>query len=162
RKIFWPRGKVLGGSSSINGMVYIRGQAEDFDLWRQLGCTGWSFQDVLPLFKRAEHQTRGADDFHSTGGPLCVSDVDQHPLCYASRDAAVARGATRNDASTPPEQGAVRPPTPTTGSGTPCSPPVVYPKRVMNRPTPQPTTHALPENTVATTGRATAGAFRRH
>ena len=79
RKIFWPRGKVLGGSSSINGMVYIRGQHEDFDLWRQMGCTGWSAQDVLPYFKRAEHQTRGADDWHGTGGPLAVSDVPDKP-----------------------------------------------------------------------------------
>ena len=60
RKIFWPRGKVLGGSSSINGMVYIRGQHEDFDHWRQLGNSGWSAVDVLPYFKRAEHQTRAA------------------------------------------------------------------------------------------------------
>jgi choline dehydrogenase len=75
RRVFWPRGKVLGGSSSINGMVYIRGQAEDFDHWRQLGNTGWSFDDVLPYFRRSEHQTRGADVYHGTGGPLCVSDV---------------------------------------------------------------------------------------
>ena len=74
RRIFWPRGKVLGGSSSINGMVYIRGQHEDFDLWRQLGCAGWSASDVLPYFKRAEHQVRGPDDWHGTGGPLVVSD----------------------------------------------------------------------------------------
>jgi choline dehydrogenase len=63
RRVYWPRGKVLGGSSSINGMVYIRGQAEDFDHWRQLGNAGWSFEDVLPYFKRAEHQTRGGDEF---------------------------------------------------------------------------------------------------
>ncbi len=93
RRVFWPRGKVLGGSSSINGMVYIRGQAEDFDHWRQLGNTGWSFDDVLPYFKRSEHQTRGADAFHGTGGPLCVSDVpDKHPICEAFIDAAMASG----------------------------------------------------------------------
>jgi choline dehydrogenase-like flavoprotein len=68
RRVFWPRGKVLGGSSSINGMVYIRGQAKDFDHWRQLGNTGWSFEDVLPYFKRSEHQTRGADAYHGAGG----------------------------------------------------------------------------------------------
>jgi choline dehydrogenase len=84
RRIFWPRGKVLGGSSSINGMVYIRGQHEDFDLWRQMGCTGWSSSEVLPYFKRAEHQVRGADPWHATGGPLVVSDVpDRHELCEA-------------------------------------------------------------------------------
>src|SRR5437763_870296 len=98
RRVYWPRGKVLGGSSSINGMVYIRGQAEDFDHWRQLGNTGWSFDDVLPYFKRAEHQTRGADEFHGTEGPLCVSDVpDHHPICEAFIEAAVALGFPRND-----------------------------------------------------------------
>ena len=61
RKVFWPRGKVLGGSSSINGLVYIRGQAEDFDHWRQLGNAGWSFDDVLPYFRRAEDKVRGAE-----------------------------------------------------------------------------------------------------
>jgi choline dehydrogenase len=75
RKVFWPRGKVLGGSSSINGLVYIRGQAEDFDHWRQLGNAGWSFDDVLPYFRRAEDQIRGADELHGAGGPLAVSDV---------------------------------------------------------------------------------------
>ena len=65
---------MLGGSSAINGLVYIRGQKEDFDHWRQLGNPGWSFEDVLPYFKRAEDQQRGADEFHGTGGPLAVSD----------------------------------------------------------------------------------------
>src|ERR671916_1850176 len=81
RIIFQPRGKVLGGSSSINGLIYIRGQAEDFDHWRQLGNPGWGFADVLPYFKRAEDQARGADDFHGTGGPLVVSDGTAHELC---------------------------------------------------------------------------------
>jgi choline dehydrogenase len=75
RRMLWPRGKVLGGSSSINGLIYIRGQRQDFDLWRQLGNTGWSYEDVLPYFRRAEHQERGADEHHGAGGPLCVSDL---------------------------------------------------------------------------------------
>ena len=78
RRMPWPRGRVLGGSSSINGLIYIRGQQQDFDLWRQLGCTGWSYDDVLPYFRRAEHQERGADDYHGTGGPLAVSDLRSH------------------------------------------------------------------------------------
>jgi len=97
RRVFWPRGKVLGGSSSINGMVYIRGQAEDFDHWRQLGNTGWSFDDVLPYFKRSEHQVRGADGFHGSDGPLCVSDVEQHPICEAFIAATTELGFARND-----------------------------------------------------------------
>ena len=75
RRMQWPRGKVLGGSSSINGLIYIRGQKQDFDHWRQLGNAGWSYEDVLPYFRRAEHQERGADDLHGTGGPLAVSDL---------------------------------------------------------------------------------------
>src|ERR1041385_7223715 len=69
RQIIQPRGKVLGGSSSINGLLYVRGQHEDFDHWRQLGNQGWDFTDVLPYFRRAEDQERGSDDMHGTGGP---------------------------------------------------------------------------------------------
>jgi len=75
RSIDWPRGKVLGGSSAINGLLYIRGQPRDYDRWRQHGNAGWSFDDVLPYFKRAEDQERGPDEFHGAGGPLGVSDM---------------------------------------------------------------------------------------
>jgi choline dehydrogenase len=78
RSVFQPRGKVLGGSSSINGLLYIRGQHEDYDRWRQHGNQGWGHDDVLPYFKKAEDQQRGADDFHGAGGPLPVSDLG-HP-----------------------------------------------------------------------------------
>ncbi len=74
REMNYPRGKVLGGSSSINGLLYIRGQSNDYDYWRQLGNVGWSWDDVLPYFKKAENQERGEDAFHSVGGPLSVSD----------------------------------------------------------------------------------------
>ena len=105
RRLLQPRGKVLGGSSSINGLVYIRGQAADYDHWRQLGNTGWSFDDVLPYFRRAEDQARGADNYHGTGGPLAVSDVrDRHPLCEAFLDATAAAGLARNDDFNGPRQ----------------------------------------------------------
>ena len=98
RSIIQPRGKVLGGSSSINGLLYIRGQAEDFDHWRQLGNAGWSFDDVLPYFRRAEDQERGADELHGAGGPLSVSDVSEpHPLCEAFIAACEQAGYPRND-----------------------------------------------------------------
>jgi len=98
RQIIQPRGKVLGGSSSINGLLYVRGQHEDYDHWRQLGNTGWGFADVLPYFRRAEDQQRGADDFHGVGGPLAVSDVcEPHPLCEAFIEAAERAGVPRND-----------------------------------------------------------------
>jgi choline dehydrogenase len=97
RKHKWPKGKVLGGSSSINGLLYIRGQAADYDGWRQMGCEGWSYQDVLPYFRRSEHQERGADDFHGEGGPLNVSDMtEQHPISGALLEAAVEAGIPRS------------------------------------------------------------------
>jgi choline dehydrogenase len=98
RQIIQPRGKVLGGSSSINGLLYVRGQHEDYDHWRQLGNAGWGFGDVLPYFRRAEDQARGVDDFHGAGGPLAVSDVcEPHPLCEAFIAAAQRAGVPRND-----------------------------------------------------------------
>jgi choline dehydrogenase len=97
RNVIAPRGKTLGGSSSINGLIYIRGQAEDFDHWRQLGNTGWSHDDVLPYFCKAEDNERGADEHHGVGGPLGVSDIrDEHPLAKAFIEAAVECGYPRN------------------------------------------------------------------
>jgi choline dehydrogenase len=98
RRIIQPRGKVLGGSSSINGLVYIRGQKEDFDIWRQLGNVGWSWDDVLPYFKKAESQQRGADELHGGDGPLSVSDQSEpHELCEAFIKAGEQVGIPRND-----------------------------------------------------------------
>ena len=98
RRIDWPRGKVLGGSSSINGLLYVRGQSADYDHWRQLGNVGWSYEDVLPFFKRAEDQERGADEFHGTGGPLSVSDMRYRSgICEAFIAAAEEIGVPRND-----------------------------------------------------------------
>jgi len=74
RRLYWPRGRGWGGSSSINGMIYIRGHARDYDRWRQLGCEGWSFADVLPYFRHAECNENGSDDFHGGSGPLHVSN----------------------------------------------------------------------------------------
>jgi choline dehydrogenase len=105
RQIIQPRGKVLGGSSSINGLLYIRGQPADFDHWRQLGNSGWSFEDVLPHFRRAEDQARGEDALHGVGGPLAVSDVcEPHPLCEAFIAAAQQAGFPRNDDFNGPTQ----------------------------------------------------------
>ncbi|MEM7168613.1 MAG: choline dehydrogenase [Pseudomonadota bacterium] len=98
RSLDWPRGKTLGGSSSINGLLYIRGQHEDYDHWRQLGNRGWSAADVLPYFKRAEDQERGGDEFHGTGGPLSVSNMRVHrEVCKAFIDGAGEIGIPRND-----------------------------------------------------------------
>ena len=98
RSLAWPRGRVLGGSSSINGLLYIRGQAGDYDHWRQLGCTGWSYDDVLPLFRASEDQERGVDAFHGVGGPLSVSDMRvRRDVCDAYIAAAGELGIPRND-----------------------------------------------------------------
>ncbi|MEZ5657317.1 MAG: choline dehydrogenase [Burkholderiaceae bacterium] len=76
RRLYWPRGKTLGGSSSINGLIYIRGQRQDYDNWAALGNPGWAFADVLPYFRRAEDNARGASEYHGAGGPLKVSNIE--------------------------------------------------------------------------------------
>ena len=97
RQIFWPRGKVLGGSSTINAMVYIRGHRDDFDAWNTLGNPGWSYTEVLPYFKKSEDQQRGASEFHGIGGPLAVTDPPApSPVSLAFVEAAVALGYPRN------------------------------------------------------------------
>jgi choline dehydrogenase len=97
RKMYWPRGKMLGGSSSINAMIYIRGNHQDYDQWHELGNLGWSFADVLPYFKKSENQERGASEYHGTGGPLNVSDLRCiNPLSQAFVQAADENGLARN------------------------------------------------------------------
>ena len=97
RQVFQPRGKVLGGSSSINGLLYVRGQHEDYDRWRQRGNAGWGYDDVLPYFKKAENQQRGADKYHGAGGPLPVSDWRHaDPLSEAFVVAAAETGIPTN------------------------------------------------------------------
>ena len=97
RTLYQPRGKVLGGTSSINGMVYMRGTPTDYDGWRQRGCEGWDWDSVLPFFKRAEDQERGANDFHGVGGPLHVSNPVRCPLGDAMVKAAIEAGIPAND-----------------------------------------------------------------
>ena len=93
RRIKQPRGKVLGGSSSINGLLYVRGQAQDYDRWRELGNPGWGYADVLPYFKKSEDQARGADPWHGTGGPLAVGDLPEaHPVAEAFIAAGISAG----------------------------------------------------------------------
>jgi choline dehydrogenase-like flavoprotein len=97
RNGYEPCGKVLGGSSSINAMIYIRGQREDYDGWAAEGNPGWGWNEVLPYFKRAEHNERGADDFHATGGPLNVMDLrSPNPVGAQFVQAAVQAGYRHN------------------------------------------------------------------
>ncbi|HZF34195.1 MAG TPA: GMC family oxidoreductase, partial [Candidatus Angelobacter sp.] len=96
RAINYARGKVLGGCSSINGMIYMRGQARDYDHWRQLGNAGWGWDDVLPYFRQHEDFVHGADDRHGSGGEWRIEEQRLHwPILDAVRDAAVAVGIPR-------------------------------------------------------------------
>ncbi|WP_316525487.1 GMC family oxidoreductase [Kitasatospora brasiliensis] len=98
RRAYLPRGKVFGGSSSLNAMIYIRGNRADYDGWAAAGATGWSYDEVLPYFIRSEDNERGADAFHGVGGPLAVSDSRSgHPLATAFVEAAVRAGHKRNE-----------------------------------------------------------------
>lgn len=134
RSIIWPRGKVLGGTSSINGLVYIRGQKQDYDHWRQLGNEGWGYEEVLPFFKKAEDQERGAGPYHGVGGPLKVSDIrDRREICDAFIEAAVEAGIPRNDDFNGAEQEGVGNFQTTSHNGRRCSSYVGYLKPVQGR-----------------------------
>lgn len=99
RPVYWPRGKLLGGSSAMNAMIYIRGNRADYDAWRDdYGCTGWGFADLLPYFRRAEDNSRGEGPYHGTGGPLAVADL-RHKSVHARHfvESAMRRGAEANE-----------------------------------------------------------------
>ena len=107
RSLWWPRGKVLGGSSSINAMCYIRGDASDYDEWAELGADGWHWSNVLPYFKRAEGNSRGASELHGGDGPLGVSDPRYlNPLSHAFVQAGEQAGFSHsNDFNGPRQEG---------------------------------------------------------
>jgi len=147
RRVPWPRGRVLGGSSAINGLLYVRGQHADYDHWRQLGCTGWSFEDVLPYFKRAEDQERGADEWHGSSGPLAVSDLrERNPLALAFIEAAAELGFPRNRDFNGADQEGAGFYQVTARKGWRCSAATAYLKPARNRP-----------NLVVVTGAHTTG-----
>ena len=135
RALAWPRGKVLGGSSSLNGLLYVRGQHADYDRWRQMGCEGWGWDDVLPYFKRSEHQERGEDDWHGVGGPLSVSNMRlSRPICDAWVAAAQNAGYKFNTDYNGATQEGVGYFQLTTRNGRRCSAAVAYLKPARKRP----------------------------
>lgn len=143
RMVNWPRGRVLGGSSAINGLLYVRGQAQDYDVWRQLGNPGWSFRDVLPYFRKSEDQVRGESELHGVGGPLGVDDVRMdNPVCEAFVQSCVAAGLPRTDDFNGPSQEGVGYYQLTNRNGRRCSSAVGYLHPVRKRPNLDVITHA--------------------
>jgi choline dehydrogenase len=161
RQMPWPRGRVLGGTSAINGLVYIRGQAADYDHWRQLGNFGWGWDDVLPYFRKAEDQERGADEFHGAGGPLGVSDLRmRHPICDAYIRAAGEIGIPANaDFNGAGQEGAGYYQL-TTRKGFRCSTATGYLRPAKKRPNLEVRTGALVERIELVGQRAAAVAYR--
>ena len=134
RKVYWPRGRVLGGSSSINGLIFIRGQPEDYDRWAALGNRGWGWDDVLPYFKRSEDNQRGAAEHHGAGGPLSASDIGEaHPLVDAFIAGAGELGIRRTDDFNGLDQEGAGYYQLTTRNGLRCSAAVAYLKPVRAR-----------------------------
>jgi choline dehydrogenase len=136
RRIKQPRGRVLGGSSSLNGLLYVRGQHEDYDDWQARGCRGWSYGDVLPYFKKSECQQRGANSFHGADGPLAVSDFPDgtHPIAEAFIAAGVQNGIPRNDDFNGKTQEGVGYFQATARRGLRCSTAVAFLRPAMRRP----------------------------
>jgi choline dehydrogenase len=136
RSIYWPRGKVLGGSSSMNAMIYIRGSRQDFQTWRdEHGCTGWGYEDLMPYFRRAEDNSRGASPYHGTGGPLRVSDLrSKSQACRAFIAAAQEQGATANNDFNGASQDGVGWYQVTQRKGRRCSAAAAYLRPAMSRP----------------------------
>jgi choline dehydrogenase len=160
RNIKVPRGRVLGGSSSINGLIYIRGQHEDYDDWRALGNPGWGFEDCLPYFKKSEDQARGANEWHGAGGPLSVSDVkDRHPLADAFIAAGAAVGIPGTDDFNGASQEGLGYFQGTTRDGMRCSAAVAYLHPAMRRANLEVITHALASRVLTEGTRATGVAF---
>ncbi len=156
RVMFWPRGKVLGGSSAVNGMVYIRGHASDYDMWAQLGNRGWSYDDCMPYFKRSEGRETGASDYHGGDGPLLTSRMAAitHPLTKAWLEAGLQGGFPMTDDFNGAQQEGFGPVDSTIAGNQRASAARCYLHPVMNRPNLQVITNALASRVLIEHGRA--------
>lgn len=162
RSLYWPRGRVLGGSSSINAMCFSRGHRTDYDDWAALGNTGWSWAEVLPYFKRSEDQARGADDLHGVGGPLRVEDLSfTNPLSEVFIQAAEQAGFARNNDFNGPTQRGFGFYQVTQRNGRRCSTAQGYLKPVRHRPNLKVLTHALTLKVLIEGERATGIQYQR-
>jgi choline dehydrogenase len=163
RAIHFPRGKVLGGSSAINGHLYVRGQARDFDTWAQLGNRGWSYDDVLPYFRRSEDRSTGADAWHGVGGPQHVSDIDErHPICEAFLAGAEELGLAHNPDYNGATQEGVGYYQRTIRRGRRVSAAHSFLRPAMRRPNLHVVTHALVRRVVLEGRRAVGISYARH
>jgi len=165
RRIYWPRGKTLGGSSSINGLIYVRGQPQDYDHWAALGNAGWSYEEVLPYFIKSEGNTRAAlgdDGVHGKDGPLKISDIGaRHELIEAFIAAAGQIGVPRTEDFNGREQEGAGYYQLTTHRGLRCSAAKAYLRPARHRPNLHVQTHALATQVVVAQGRATGVRWRR-
>ena len=161
RRIPMPRGKVLGGSSSINGLLYVRGQARDYDGWAQLGNRGWSYDDVLPYFRKSENRETGADEYHGHGGPLNVSDqTEALPISDAVVAAGEEIGLPRNADYNGAEQEGVGYYQLTVRNGRRASAAVSFLRPALKRPNLHVETHAQATAVLFDGARATGIAYR--
>jgi choline dehydrogenase len=162
RRLWWPRGKVLGGSSSINAMCYIRGVADDYDDWAAQGAAGWDWNHALPYFKRAERNSRGADALHGAEGPLYVSDLRYtNPLSSAFIDAGQQAGYRRNEDFNGESQAGFGFYQVTQKDGARCSTAVAYLGPARSRPNLDIVTGALVRRLLLKNGRAVGVAYAR-
>jgi|SRR5579862_5976 len=162
RKIYWPRGRTLGGSSAINGLIAIRGQREDYDEWAAAGNPGWSYDDVLPWFRKSEHNVRGANEWHGASGPMWVSDIEKpHPLIEAMIAGANEIGIPRNDDFNGPTQEGAGYYQLTTHRGFRCSTAVAYLKPARHRPNLRIETNAHAARVIVEQGHASGVAYRQ-
>jgi len=162
RRLYWPRGRVLGGSSSINAMCFSRGHPDDYDDWAALGNSGWGWSDVLPYFKRSQDQARGEDDHHGVGGPLSVEDLRfTNPLSDVFIEAAVQAGHPKNPDFNGPQQRGIGMYQVTQRNGQRCSTAVGYLHPVRHRPNLTVVTRALTQRVVFEGDRACGVVFKR-
>jgi choline dehydrogenase len=162
RRLYWPRGRVLGGSSSINAMCYTRGHRLDYDEWARLGASGWDYASVLPFFLRAEDQSRGAGPYHGVGGPLSVEDLRyRNPLSSVFVEAGIECGLARNEDFNAADQSGVGFYQVTQRAGRRCSAAVAYLRPAQRRPNLEIRTRARASRILIDRGRAAGVEFQQ-
>jgi choline dehydrogenase len=162
RRLYWPRGKVLGGSSSINAMCYCRGHRKDYDSWAEAGAPGWDYSSVLPYFIKSEDQENGASDYHGVGGPLGVRNLrHSNPLSKLFIDAAIESGFQRSHDFNGPQQRGFDYYQVTQRGGKRCSAAVAYLRPALGRPNLTVSKHSLAEQLILEGKRVVGVRYRR-